>query len=563
MVDAVDAVDAADAVDDDAFDELFRAPVEEFVARRGGLVRQLKAAGGKNRAAAAARLPTRRRTYWRALDGVWNSQGIDARLLGDPVPIALRTHARVASVRRPRRRGVAAGTGAVVVALLASSCAALIGPVTGPGPASNAWSSASLAANGVVEQEFQVAGRATAYEQAGPWGDDGRWPVRSTTTADFRTRIVVRRPSNPARFNGTVVVEWMNVSAGADAEATFLQANEELLRGGYAWVGVSAQKVGVDTLKRTNVGRYGSLVHPGDAYSYDIFTQAAQLVMPGGARKALDGLAPTNMIAVGESQSAMRLVTYLNAVNPLRHLFDGYLVFSRLAAVAPLNDTAVMPAHAVIRTDTPEPVIDIQTEGDLVVFRTHTVRQADSPTFRLWEVAGGAHADEHTLSPLNAPPSASSAGSPCTSRLNSNRTHMVVGAAISALRRWVTEGVSPAFAPRITLGDPNASDPIDRNRFGLAFGGIRLPGVDAPIATVDGLRNSAPPGAPAVFQTFCVLFGRTVPFAADQLAELYPDHRTYVDAVEAYTDLAVKRGFVLAPDGEQLKREAQASTIGT
>ncbi len=65
-------------------------------------------------------------------------------------------------------------------------------------------------------------------------------------TAPYTTRFVVIRPSDPAKFNGTLLVEWFNVTAGQDALADWMVAHCESLRRGYAWVGVSAQKVGVE-----------------------------------------------------------------------------------------------------------------------------------------------------------------------------------------------------------------------------------------------------------------------------------------------------------------------------
>src|ERR1700689_23024 len=73
-----------------------------------------------------------------------------------------------------------------------------------------------LAANGYVEQEFFASGTATAFK-ADSMPSDGKWTITPTTTASYKTRIIVRRTSNPARFNGTVIVEWMNVSAGESA----------------------------------------------------------------------------------------------------------------------------------------------------------------------------------------------------------------------------------------------------------------------------------------------------------------------------------------------------------
>ena len=101
-----------------------------------------------------------------------------------------------------------------------------------------------LAANGYEEQEYFASGTAMAFK-ADSMPSDGKWSVTPTTTAAYKTRILVRRPTNPAHFNGTVIVEWMNVSAGESApDWDFL--NPMLMRDGYAYVGVSAQALGVD-----------------------------------------------------------------------------------------------------------------------------------------------------------------------------------------------------------------------------------------------------------------------------------------------------------------------------
>ena len=39
----------------------------------------------------------------------------------------------------------------------------------------------------------------------------------SPTTADYTTRMLVRRPADPKKFNGTVIVEWNNVTAQHDS----------------------------------------------------------------------------------------------------------------------------------------------------------------------------------------------------------------------------------------------------------------------------------------------------------------------------------------------------------
>ena len=180
---------------------------------------------------------------------------------------------------------------------------------------------------GYAQAEYFLSGEATAYTNVGPLADDGMWTVAPAETAPYRTRILVYRPIERRRFNGTVLVEWLNVSGGLDAATDWMMGHTELIRRGYAWVGVSAQFVGVEggvsplglpstPLKTVDPGRYASLVHPGDSFSYDIFSQAAQAVRRPSGADPLGGLVARRVIAAGESQSAFRLVTYINAVHP-------------------------------------------------------------------------------------------------------------------------------------------------------------------------------------------------------------------------------------------------------
>jgi len=55
---------------------------------------------------------------------------------------------------------------------------------------------------------------------------------------------MVRRPIDPERFNGTVVVEWINVTGGTDINPGWMLLRRQILRDDYAYVGVSAQPWG-------------------------------------------------------------------------------------------------------------------------------------------------------------------------------------------------------------------------------------------------------------------------------------------------------------------------------
>ena len=429
------------------------------------------------------------------------------------------------------------------------------GPVTGgKGSPSIADDLSQLPAFNYVQQEYFIEGDAHAYGKVGTWTTNGTWAATPTTSAHYKTRIVVRRPADAKKFNGTVVVEWLNVSAGFDAGPDWGFGRTELLRDGYAWVGVSAQFVGVDgpavgiaglaPLKKTDPVRYASLVHPGDRYSYDIFSQAGQAIRHPDGTNPLAGLRPRKLLAAGESQSAFRMVTYVNAVDPLARVYDGFLVHSRFASGAPIFDGpgGDVPAPSHVRTDLRVPVLVFESETDVGL--EWRARQPDNPRFRQWEVTGTAHADAY-LVPAAALPLLG-----CTVHINEGPEHWVVHTAIADLRRWVTDDdFRPPHSPRIVV-DGNGT--IVRDQFGNARGGIRTPQLDVPIATLSGQNND---------HGFCGLFGQTIPFNAQTLASLYPTHDVYVGKFERATDRAQDRGFLLPVDARGIETIARTAPI--
>ena len=77
----------------------------------------------------------------------------------------------------------------------------------------------NLASYGYVEQEFTMSGTTNIYRESGIWGPDGKWNVSvAQSGVPYTTRLLVRYPTNPAKFNGTVVVEWLNDTTGGDQD---------------------------------------------------------------------------------------------------------------------------------------------------------------------------------------------------------------------------------------------------------------------------------------------------------------------------------------------------------
>jgi len=446
----------------------------------------------------------------------------------------------------------------------------LRGPVTGGrGVPTLATTSFDLATVGYTSEEYFLSGSASAYSSSSPLTPDGEWTTQPAGTAPYTTRIVVNRPLDAKKFSGTVIVEWLNTTGGSDLAPSWDGAHNEMIRDGFAWVGVSAQSVGVQALIAADAERYGSLNHPGDTYSYDIFSQAGQAVRQRPEPDPITGLKAKRVIAMGFSQSAYRLVTYVNAVHPLTHVYDAYLMQNRGPTGTNLSESPqtiiAAPDTTIVRSDLDVPVLTLVTETDLIGLGYYPARQRDTKRFRLWEVAGTAHADFY-VAVLAADDTgdgtaevalldAARRPTYCDQLSNAGPQYAVAQAAVYHLDQWVRGGTPPPRAPRLAVtADPTPL--IKRDRHGNALGGVRTPLVDVPTATLRGDGNSGP--------GFCAsLFGTTVPFDDATLTSLYPSHASYVAKFDKATDEAVQRGFLLPPEAKNLKAAAAASSIGT
>ena len=474
-------------------------------------------------------------------------------------------------------------------------------------------SASNLGAKHYIEREFLFSGTAQAYLNAGNWGGNGRWNVRANpgVTAPYTVRMIVRRPADAAHFNGTVIVEWLNVTAGFDLAFDWQWANEELLNEGYAYVGVTAQHLGALTMQDWEDGagdRYATIFHPGDTFSYDIYSQAGRALRRprNGDPRPLGNLTERvkAVIADGESQSAAFLFTYVNAIHPKARVYDGFLIHSAGFGAPisldiadffgnPIPDgvpaTAFIdtPYPAGLRTDTKSPVLVLQTETDQHDFFGGAGRtlhlQADSKHLRIWEVAGTAHFDALVIDRTAPDIEKSFPGSPPLAcdppPMNTGQTHAyALRAALHALNRWVRFGISPPSAPRLSLTIPDDEFlSIDRDpATGLAVSGIRLPEVAVPIATLIGQRQDAAQSPP---ESCFFQFGThdtwnrdgdswdgqagldDSPTPEPDLQLLYPSHADYLRKIVEATLRSTQDGFLRPSDAQTIIREAASADI--
>src|SRR6516162_5686315 len=122
--------------------------------------------------------------------------------------------------------------------------AEVTGPIAGGRGVPFGSPSFDVAAHGCVMEELLLEGEAVSYRPVDGTGItlDGRWSTEEDARAPYRTRMYVVRPVDADRFNGVVLVNWQNVTIGWDLGAP----SPADLDHGFAWVGVTAQRVAIE-----------------------------------------------------------------------------------------------------------------------------------------------------------------------------------------------------------------------------------------------------------------------------------------------------------------------------
>lgn len=424
-----------------------------------------------------------------------------------------------------------------------------------------------LQASGYVEEEYFIQGRANRYRISDPMKDaqqiDSGYP--------YVTRALVRRPADPARFNGTVIVEWLNVTLDQDIDFVFGATRELLVREGYAWIGVSAQRNGIEAMKKWNPARYDTLsvaasnidpadgreVDPanplimavgGDVLAWDIFSQVGRMAAEGSSRM-MGGLKATRLIAAAESQSTLKVSTYYNSIQPLHRVYDGFLFYDR---------------SGLLRTDVDAKTIAIGTE--IFTALMGQPPQDDTDHQRWWEINGATHFSldeiQNYVDPMlardatfRAPDGKALSLSeltrmkgPCAPATIYSRVPNgdIMKAALKSLNTWIAGGPAPANTPRFVVDEQNK---YVRDANGQILGGIRTAAQDAPIATNAGIGNGP---------WFCGPSGNHVDFTPAQLCQRYGSHDSYVSKVKAIVNANVRSGVLLPEEAQKTVAEAKA-----
>ncbi len=123
-------------------------------------------------------------------------------------------------------------------------------------------------------------------------------------------------------------------------------------------------------------------------------------------------------------------------------------------------------------------------------------------------------------------------------------------AAIWALHDWVNGEQPPPVQPRIVRRSDSPA--FARDPHGNAVGGIRMPDLEAPLATH---RSEAEPGGGPFG------LGHTTPFPAEKVRSLYPDQAAWYAKYEAAVKHLVETKAILPDDAESLLFYARAAEL--
>ncbi len=462
---------------------------------------------------------------------------------------------------------------------------------------------ANLPGAGYVEEEFFVEGRATLFNYAHnpPLGPTDLEAIDADVP--YTTRLIVRRPADPAAFNGTVVIEWWNSTAGFDGAPVWDQSAEYFARSGIAYVGVTNSTTAIaflaggcrvfGVLPPSCGSRYATLSLPENGLAWEMMSQIANLLKSNDPQNPLpQAYRVERLFHAGESQQAGSVITYASAFH-LDEVNDGYFIQSNVHA-RPINfgprcADAGVPAFpactprlvypdSLVRTDLPVPVYQVITQTDFETLNFNVLgRQPDTPSFRYFEVAGAGHNVVHKdieLIPAGLlGPDALGLEDLCANAMNTTADGPVFAShVLNALwARMETHADFRSFYQIVNRQLPagQVMDQVDgvlqRDAQGNVTGGVRLPALGAPTATylsTNVADPDLPPALLAIGNLACRLSGSVVPFDQATLDALYPNPVTYLVKVRASVDALLRQGLLLPEDAAAVMSEAARASTG-
>jgi len=445
-------------------------------------------------------------------------------------------------------------------------------------PFTSAEVNGDLAARGYVEEEYFFSGTANVYSKA-----EGGGLSVVCADAPYTNRFLVRRPADPAKASGRVVVEILNTSSAIDIDRSWVLTYEQLTRNGDIYLGITSKPVTMKTLRQADPERYALLCwdnprecrlpaeklgnFPGasspeteDGLFWDMLLELGLACRE--ENMFLGGSAVRWVYLMGWSQSGGYLIPYTNYFAKKRYeeglppVFDGiYSMAPGPSVTPPLNQEEAVhleDGDATVQFSS-VPYYTLHTESENAHLGTHETRikNADLPTlrYRIAEIAGATHdcifsmvsyykdiSDQEKtgcyLKYTGADPEP-----------NNFPYQLAYHAGLMALYDWAEKGIAPPEIEEIPVLE-DLENRTDSN--GNAVGGWRLPEIELPVCTYQ--RVATPQKPELAGELFSILYGSERPFSAEKLVELYGSLENYREQVCRSAEEAVEKRLLVAED---------------
>ena len=437
-----------------------------------------------------------------------------------------------------------------------------------------------LAKHGYVEEEYYMSGVAPAITADG----------KALFDVPYITRILVRKPKDPKKFNGTVVIDpftWFG-----ERGASWIMTRDYLVREGYAYVGYTInmtkpeidpktvsdpdplyekrREINLDFMRTYDYARYaplgtyydparferGGLPDPFIPQAQGIGAQLALLLksnLPTGPRNGL------NVSRVYVNSWAVTAQVWMDYLDQGRHqqwrmpdgrpLIDAYMTGRMNFGIFGKRPYRVRMPHAM-PADAPFVMIYSQNETLYDVTYGYTSPpDSDQPKYRVYDVLGASHlrlADFGTWEIEQTPADFGKGDDPRCTTYYDEPFEVVASALLDGMDRWVRTGTPMRKAPRAVLRTKGVvRDPVDGNM----VGGVRPPWIKVPAATYM-----------TMYENDCQsILESKVPYDRARLRRLYGTYGNYARKYEAAKRESIKEGFLLPEDAARVTPVAKGS----
>jgi hypothetical protein len=382
-------------------------------------------------------------------------------------------------------------------------------PSTGQAPLSSAYRPGNeysdLEKAGYTEREFFISGVAPAITSTGA----------TLFELPYISRILVRYPTDSAKFNGTAIIEpfsWLG-----ERGTSWVLSKRYMLRKGYAYVGytlsVSKPKIDPKTADWPPASVPANLnLDYMRSFDYSRYALLAMYFDPARFRRG-------------------------SRADPFAPQAQG------------IGAQLVQVVHPDLRLDGPTvdvyPFVMIYSQSELMLDVLNGIPappDSEHPRMRYYELAGVPHTNNNDT------------GTDETNDLDPGKQHeiacqllyddepqeVLAQALLDGLDRWVREGTAMPRAPRVLRrGKTLVRDPQTHN----VVGGVRPPWVAAPAAAY---MTDPETGCGESYDT-------KIPYSAAQLRAMYGNYDDYLRQFTAAKVASIKEGYLLPEDAERVQ----------